>query len=544
MGQDPSRYDLIIQEVYADPNPSRGLPNGEFIEIRNRSGKDLNLRNWLISNGTTTGKISANFMLKHDSLALLVSSGSMASYSPFGAVASVSPFPSLNNEGDTLQLLSPAGITVHALAWDRSWYGNEVKENGGWSIELRDPQNPCAQKENWGASVAALGGTPGRKNSIAAVIKDSSSPKMQYAYITDSMTLFAVFNEPLSPSISLNDIQIDNATLATSASLLPPLFNTVQVKLNSPLKKETIYTLQLKGISDCIGNRSTQQVPCGILSSAQPGDIIINEILFDPPSSGSDYLELVNTSRRIIDMRSLMIANRNSLGKISSLVQLTRQSRPFFPGDYLVLSADTGWLMQTYQPGVINKLAMDLPSYPDTEGDVVLLDNLGNILEELRYSNKWHYQLISNPEGVALERIIQDQPAQNQDNWHSASTSSGYGTPGKINSQQLTQKKDLSTWSFSTRIISPDGDGRDDLLIIGYSFLQPGFMTNLLVYNAAGKPVKKIVQNALCGTTGFFRWDGSGEAGARLPRGHYIVYAEVYGLDGTLRRTREVVGLW
>ena len=59
-GQDGVLHDVLIHEIFADPTPSNGLPNAEFIEIRNRSEKTINLRNWILTNGTTLGKIISN----------------------------------------------------------------------------------------------------------------------------------------------------------------------------------------------------------------------------------------------------------------------------------------------------------------------------------------------------------------------------------------------------------------------------------------------------------------------------------------------------
>jgi hypothetical protein len=61
---------------------------------------------------------------------------------------------------------------------------------------------------------------------------------------------------------------------------------------------------------------------------------------------------------------------------------------------------------------------------------VVILDRTGKILDELGYDAKWHFPLLADPEGVSLERIDYNLPTQDPFNWHSAATSSGYGTPG------------------------------------------------------------------------------------------------------------------
>ena len=67
------RYDIVINEILADPSPVVGLPNCEFIELRNNSKQSINLYKWKIDNGSTTGTIATEFILGPDSLVILCS---------------------------------------------------------------------------------------------------------------------------------------------------------------------------------------------------------------------------------------------------------------------------------------------------------------------------------------------------------------------------------------------------------------------------------------------------------------------------------------
>ena len=118
--QNSARHSVLIHELLPDPSPSRGLPNAEFIELKNVSTYDIQLRNWRVSNGSTSGRITTNFMLKPDSLVILVSSGSLASYRAFGSCISLTPFPILNNEEDTLLLFNEKDSLIHAIAYKSS----------------------------------------------------------------------------------------------------------------------------------------------------------------------------------------------------------------------------------------------------------------------------------------------------------------------------------------------------------------------------------------------------------------------------------------
>src|SRR5882762_686316 len=92
-----SRYDIIITEFLPDASPSVGLPESEFIELKNRSSGDYNLRNWKISNGGSSATIKSDYILKADSFLILCAVSASPSFSRFGATLGISGFPVLNN---------------------------------------------------------------------------------------------------------------------------------------------------------------------------------------------------------------------------------------------------------------------------------------------------------------------------------------------------------------------------------------------------------------------------------------------------------------
>jgi len=55
--------------------------------------------------------------------------------------------------------------------------------------------------------------------------------------------------------------------------------------------------------------------------------------------------------------------------------------------------------------------------------------------------------------------------------------------------------------------------------------------------------VRYLQRNALMGTKGYFRWDGLGEKNDKLPVGIYVVYTEVFNLQGKSRQFKNVVVL-
>ena len=127
------RYVIIMDEVLADPNPVVGLPNYEFIELKNNSAVAWDLFHWKISDGSSTSSIPIHYFLQPDSFVVICPSAAVNAFSAFGTSIGVSNFPSLNNDEDVISLYSPEGKLIHAMAYKLNWYNNAIKSEGGWT---------------------------------------------------------------------------------------------------------------------------------------------------------------------------------------------------------------------------------------------------------------------------------------------------------------------------------------------------------------------------------------------------------------------------
>lgn len=548
------RNDVIIDEIMADPSPpvllTGGLPEVEFIELKNISARPFNLTGWKIGDATTTATIAANFTLQPDSFVIICSNNAAPSLSVFGTTTiGLSNFPSLDNEGEIIYVRSKEGKLIYALQYDKSWYRNTVKSDGGWSLEMIDTKNACTGYPNWKASMHPQGGTPGKKNSVDQINKDELPPRISRAYATDSVDITMVFDEPLDSAqaaVAGNFFVSDDIGVPLYAIVATPLFSSVMLRLKTPLKTNKIYTLSAKNISDCSSNtiQSGTLAKVGFASLADSFDIVINEILFNPRPDGVDYVEIYNRSNRIFDLKDLYIANRLSNGIIGSLKQLSSSQYLIFPDDYFVISENSMAVRQQYvskNPEVFLEISM--PSLPDDRGTLVLLNRAGRIIDELAYDEKWHFKLIDNNEGVSLERIDYNKPTQNPQNWHSASTDAGYGTPSFRNSQFRANEQADGKISVSPSTFSPDNDGFDDFLTINYQFPEPGYTCNIVLYDVTGRAVRYLCRNALCGPKGYFRWDGLDEKNNGLNVGVYVMITEVFNLSGKVKRFKNAVVL-
>lgn len=542
------RFDVVIDEIMADPSPQVLLPNIEYVEIKNVSGRDINLQGWKLSTLSATSGAFANYILPADSFLILTTTGGAASFTGYGRVLGVASFPALTNEGTTLNLIGKDGKIIHFVSYNLSWYQNPVKEDGGWSLEMIDTHNPCSGQSNWKASIDNSGGTPGKKNSVDAVNKDDKVPKVKNIYAKDNSTIVLQFDEAVDSAIAVELTHyVGNPPISiNSVAVTSTDFTEVQIKLNTTLSNAIIYTVSVSGIKDCAGNATiATELKLGLPQDTAPLDIVINEILFNPKPDGYDYVEFYNRSNKIIDASKLYIGNRNSSGAISSLKKLSEQPVYIFPGDYVVITEDAGSLQKNYLVKNADKVLIvsSLPSFPDDKGTVVLTNFQGTVIDELNYLDDWHFALIADAEGVALERVDPDKPTQDASNWHSAASTVNYGTPTYKNSQYKQTDNINATVEVTPKVFSPDNDGIDDIAAINYQLNEAGYVANITIFDVTGRMVRHLVKNATLGLKGGWNWDGLDEKGQKLLIGNYIIYTEMFNLQGKKKQFKNVVVL-
>jgi len=151
-----------------------------------------------------------------------------------------------------------------------------------------------------------------------------------------------------------------------------------------------------------------------------------------------------------------------------------------------------------------------------------------------------HYLLLSSHEGVALEKTIPDGKSGEAASWHSATESSGWGTPGAPNSVFVELPSTTDKVVLSSSKISPDNDGNEDFLAIRMNLQGNGNVVSVMVFDEAGNYVKKIAANLLAGAGASIIWDGSADDGSLVKTGIYIILITLYDDTGKTERWKKV----
>jgi hypothetical protein len=546
----PLPFDIVISEIFADPSPPVALPEAEWVELTNTTGFDICLKNWRIAAGQSVSSGFTDYLFPAGSRLIIFSPASQQALATLGTGLSVTGFPALPNNGAALVLQAADSTIVHAVDYNIDWYKQAFKKEGGWSLEMIDVNNPCSGSSNWAASTDQQGGTPSSPNSISRQNSDSTAPQLLRAYVTDSVHLVLQFDESVDRFSALNpmayhiDQGIGNPLLVTA---IPPFYTDIILKLPTPLQKGIIYQVDATSVKDCSGNTigSKHTVKVGIPERADTADVVINEILFNPKPGQEDFIELYNKSNKLLDLQDLYLAKKDDAGQIDDITACSNSPYLFFPEDFLIFTVNKQSLTSSYilkNLQAVVELA-SMPSMSDDAGDLLLIDGQGREMDALSYSDDWHHPLIDDAEGIALERISYQSATQDKNNWQSAAKDVGYGTPTYKNSQSNQIENVSGLITVTPEIISPDQDGRDDFAMIGYQFETDGNVMSMLIFDAAGRLVRQLQKNALCGRVGFFKWDGLADQAAPLPPGLYILYTEVFNVNGKTKRYKNSIVL-
>jgi hypothetical protein len=530
--QPARKHDVVITEVMADPVPGIQLPEVEYLEILNKSEKAINLKNWLLSDQTTQ-TLLPEYVLAPGAYLILYPRSEIIPEAGNGLA--LNPWPSLNNSGDLIVLADSTGDIIHFVHYNQNWYKSDAKRHGGWSLELVDHRYPCSGFDNWTASESSSGGTPGFANSVATDNPDLTPPVMIGSFAENPQELELFFDQPLNAlagsGTSLNfepPLRVD--TFFIGSEFEPSL----TVHLIDSLKTGIIYQIKAFGLADCNnninhGNGSVGMV--GLAQTAARGDLIINELLFNPRPLGVRFVELFNRSHKPINLKDWRFARWQD-HTLVDFSYLSTSNLMIYPDEYRVFTTSVSKLKSHYpRSNTTNMIEVDeLPGMGEKWGSLALIAQDGEVLDSLYYSEDMHHALLIDKAGVSLERADPKGATNDVDNWYSGSETNGYASPGFQNSQAFASTyKDR--FAVEPKVISSWSNGFPAYARISYTLDQPGSSGTLLVFDRRGSLVRTLLRNSLLSTKGTFQWDGTDDQSRKVPMGHYVVYFKVTSKD-------------
>ena len=375
--------------------------------------------------------------------------------------------------------------------------------------------------------------------SIMKFEQDETGPLLTNLSVTGDKTILLSFNEKIDAvtAENLDNYIVDQGLGSPSGAISDGV--KVFLTFDNTFLSGTPYQLAILNVEDENGN--------AIIPIAEPfivtvfpniGDLAISEILSDPYSGGSDFVEIFNKSDKYLNLNGLIISN---LAKDEQ--KSIDQDIDLLPGEYLCFTEDKEFLISTYPTHNADQIVeVDLPSFNNDSGNVSLSHSSASTdyIDQFDYDEGLHFELLDDTEGVSLERISLTADTQSEDNWHSASTIAGFATPGMVNSNALPTVISDGEFELVEKVFSPNSDGDNDFLIINYKLDKPGYVANIKVFDDEGFEIDQIVSNGLLATEGLITWNGTTSEGSISQIGLYIIIAELFHPDGEIKNFKKV----
>ncbi len=538
----PETGDIVITEIMCDPLPPVYMPDAEYIEISNLYSDSLPLVDFILIANEDTVTIPPMWIKSGEEI-ILCANADTSFFSQYGRTTGIKSFPSLNDTGETLALRNGEGTMIHAVTYSPALYHDELRSGGGWSMEMTDTGNPFNEPDTWHASVDPSGGTPGKENSQSIPAPDSRCPEIIAVWPVTSDKVKLLADESILHAISADEWYIDGEkALFVSYDDIADRSLIIQGQIEFEGNK--IHTLQIPDETvDFAGNRiCVSDIRFGLPENPAAGDVLFNELLFDPIDPCPDYIELYNNSEKTTDLSKLFLSSLPEDGTKASVISAGDVPRQLLPREYVVLTTNkiavAGTFICSNKEAIFEVAA--LPSMPDNKGNLALFNFALSSIDRVEYNSSLHMEFLSQTEGISLEKVNPSLSSEFSYNWHSASESCNWGSPGEPNSVFLPDIHEGDGLTLSSERVSPDGDGFEDVVSVN---IIPGGKDNVItviIFNDRGYPVRHLANRFFAGEGASFIWDGTADNSTRLQAGLYLIIAESYNTNGQTHRWKEV----
>ncbi len=533
----PVYSQIVINEIMYAPSDA----SNEWFELFNTGDTVVNLHNWKWKDATSTLRTitSQNLYIGANGY-IIICQDSVKFKIQFPGLSGIhieTSWSTLNNTGDNLILINAENIREDSVSFQTSWGGN----SGGYSLEKINPSGLSNDPADWGTSADPYRATPDRQNSITPKLYDlilktfnitplfpSSGENLNFEFIIKNTGLNTAENFHLNiyRDINFDSIPDDNELLnSKSYSSLNHgdsiLYNYSVQNIDTGLK-QYIAKIFYPQDNDTTNNKLLRR----IFVSSQAGvggGLVINEIMYDPFSNQSEWIELLNASGQIINLKSWKYK------EASSSVNLSVNDLFLRPGDYFILAHDStiynsfGYLKMQEANRTI-KFSTGINLNNSGEG-ISVTDSVNNVIDAVNYSPGWNNPELTYTKGISLERINPAFNSNDENNWSSSANILG-GTPGLQNSIFTKNINSNSAVSVIPNPFSPDGDGLEDFTLIKYKLKVVFAQMRVRVYDIKGRLVRTLSNNQLTSGEGTIIFNGLDDDNRKLRIGIYFLIIE------------------
>ena len=434
----PSTPALVINEImYNSPGADE-----EWVELYHNTSAPINLENWkLVDNDASHTPIIIPAGYSIDAGGYFTIQISDNGDFPFTPDYDGSGNFGLGNGGDAVRIWDADGILVDIVVYDDSSPWPTAPDGDGPTLSLIDPNYDNSLPGSWLASEQD-GGTPGAINflpqSFITVLEPNGGESIQQGSVYTIKWSYGNWDGNIEIDLFHGDN--DSSMIVNNLPASDSSFDWI-VSDNQDI--DTNYKIKIKGVntgdpSDMSDNSFS------IIESYSSPQLVITEIMYNPPESGDDSLEFIELYNNGADAASL-----NGL-HFSEGVEFTFPDMVLPPNDYIVVAKNSMAMLNTFG---INALQWTSGGLSNGGEDIVLLDLVDQIVDSLSYDDQAPWPTAPDGDGSSLTLCNPDFDNSLGENWNAsvnfaavnADGDSIFATPGYACQIQLMASFDVDT---------------------------------------------------------------------------------------------------
>ncbi len=442
----PDVVDLVINEIMYNSSGS----DEEWIELYNNSDASISLENFRICDSDAS---HPNIVIPSG---YSIDAGEYFTIS----IATNGNFPftpdydgtgnfALNNSGDVVRIWNPNNLLVDLVDYSDTAPWPTEPDGNGPSLSLIDPDLDNGLGENWWASTQD-NGSPGAINFPIEVTAPNGGEMIEL-YSTFDIT-WTVTDFTNNIDIHLVRDGMDDFLLVSNLSSSGGSF-TWSVFGVDPANdyKIRISDFNDAGIYDLSNDYFT--IEAGFIAP----DLVITEIMYNPPESGNDtleFLEIYNNGADVVNVNGFMF---------TAGVEFTFPDVDILPDEYMLVAINADAMMSTFGVTAYQWTSGALSN----SGELVeLSDGMGNVIDAVEYGDALPWDTLADGYGPSLTLCNPDSDNSMPENWTAsvnlaAINSAGdsiYATPGFACQVQLLPAftADITTVPVGNSVVFTD----------------------------------------------------------------------------------------
>lgn len=533
---------IVINEIMYNPTSDIS----EWVEFYNKSASSISIAGWRLSdNGTTKATITnSSVVIPAQTFFIVTTDSTFYSQYSVSVPVFIASFSALNNTTpDAVVLFDNQNRMIDSVYYRTTWGGTN-----GNSLQRFDVFSSSTDSANWRSAVPSAGSvnsiarkdfdvelrnTTSTKTTIGSQIK---STVRNLGRQSANSTAVKFYYDSNRDSIAQTNEQIHSFDVPTIA----PLDSfVVSYDWNVAIQgSHRIFAIAEFAADERLENNSGTTV---VTNSFPAQSLVINEIMYEPKSGNTEFIEILNRSTDTIDVMDWKLMDQPSSTGSRANIFLSRNSLLIPPGGFVLVAGDSSLYTQFPSLAGKNIVLFSSLSLSNSGEDLVLVDLTNTQIDSVRYIPLWHLKNVSTP-GRSLERINPSTSSNDSRNWSSSVSKSG-ASAGEKNSIFVGSASSSSSLALSPNPFSPDNDGFEDFLSINYSLPTNSSMIRIRIFDATGRLIRRLAQNELTPSTGTIIWDGLDDDAHRIRIGMYIVLFEALDNFGGVVQTMKDVAV-